>query len=136
MFTKKNDDTPRSDPLTPQQALRYWKDAARTLRTMLAQLDRTTPETGEFEGMLDDLRDAATSHLIAANALVGHYTMLVGDRAERPAPPAPQPALQPQRPAAGWNPPAQGPPPQVPPARQAAMPSYQVRDQHSVPGGR
>lgn len=110
--------TPPPDGLSPGQALAYWKQVARTLHTMLGQMDSTTPQTECFDAMLADLRDAATAHLVAANALVGHYTMLAADQKQP-----------------GWATTEQAAPASyVPTSRQSAMPGYgQAMAQPRVP---
>lgn len=142
MFNRNRDEGPPQ--LSPVEALGYWTDAARTLRQMLAQLDATTPATEQMDGMVEELRDTGRAHLIAANALVGHYTMITADQQRQPVPQEaggpPLQMFQPRQgpaPAGPAGPPTNTPPTNtgwaappvssVPPARQAAMPAYPAR---------
>lgn len=123
--------------LSPEQALGYWRGVAVALRSMLAQLDEATPATESLGAMLEDLRDAATSHLVGANALVGHYTMLAADQ-QQPVAAAVAPQAVPFQQGyplqqQGWVPqPVQpqpavvGPQSFVPPARLQSTPGYRA----------
>lgn len=114
-----NDRDTNGAQLTPEQALHYWRQVAKTLRAMLDQLPSATPDAAEFGQLAEDTKDAATAYLVAANAYIGHYTTLVSDRPHQPTPPAV--AQQPQAPH-GWQQPTGS---HVPPSRQAVMPGYQ-----------
>lgn len=116
-------ETPAVPQLSPNQALSYWRDAARALKGILNQIDATTPETEHMGGMVEEMRDAATQHLIAANALVGHYTMLVSDHTGTFTPTGSARAQQ--------APPQQG---FVPSSRQAAMPGASPARQQQPAG--
>ena len=114
-------ETPEVPKLSPAQALSYWRDAARALKGILNQIDATTPETEHMDGMVEEMRDAATQHLVAANALVGHYTMLASDQTGTFVPTSPAPIQQTQPHSQGQS--------FVPSSRQAAMPGVTFRQQ-------
>lgn len=63
--------------LTAQQKLDYWMAAQRSLDTMLSQLDDVAPTGERYEPMVEDLRAAATTHLVAAGAAVGIFLLEV-----------------------------------------------------------
>jgi hypothetical protein len=108
--------------LTIEQALGYWVEVARTLGTILGQLDTTTPSIDQFDGMVDDLREMITTCVVGANALVGHYTVRSNCQ---PAPVSggiSQQVNQPEPAPVGY----------VPVGRVAVLPSY---DQHPQSAG-